>query len=224
MVFKEVKDSWAKREVELACKHENPDWDGKSFDYGCACYQSALKAYESLMGDGHSGTSFGFTKNILVRLMEGLPLTPITEKDFNDAVPCNADNRNVISKKCPRMSGLFRNEYPDGKVVYTDINRAYCIDINNPSNTYSYGYAIRIIIDEMFPITMPYYPPIEKYKVYVEDFLTDRKNSDFDTRAFLYCITPEGERVEINRFYAYDDDTKGEISREEYEERKSRKL
>ena len=60
---------WAKHEVELACKRENPDWDGESFDYGCACYQSALKAYGSLMGDGHSGMSFGFTKNILIRFM-----------------------------------------------------------------------------------------------------------------------------------------------------------
>ena len=52
---------WAKREIELACKKENPEWDGKSFDYGCACYQSALKAYECLMEDVHSGMSYGFT-------------------------------------------------------------------------------------------------------------------------------------------------------------------
>ena len=56
---------WAKREVEIACKRENPDWDGESFDYGCSCYQSALKAYKSLCEDGHSGYSFGATRNIL---------------------------------------------------------------------------------------------------------------------------------------------------------------
>jgi hypothetical protein len=27
--------NWAEKEIELACKHENPDWDGESFDYGC---------------------------------------------------------------------------------------------------------------------------------------------------------------------------------------------
>lgn len=30
---------WAKKEVEIACKKENPEWDGESFDYGCSCYQ-----------------------------------------------------------------------------------------------------------------------------------------------------------------------------------------
>ena len=49
---------WAENEVRLACKRENPDWDGKSFDYGCSCYQSALKAYKSICNDGHSGFSF----------------------------------------------------------------------------------------------------------------------------------------------------------------------
>ena len=74
--------TWSEHEIELACKRENPDWDGKSFDYGCSCYQSALKAYKSLLSDGHSGASFGLTRNILVPLMDGLPLTPIDEKDF----------------------------------------------------------------------------------------------------------------------------------------------
>ena len=45
--------TWAEREVKLACEKErgksnNPeDWD-----YGCACYESALKAYKSLCDDG----------------------------------------------------------------------------------------------------------------------------------------------------------------------------
>ena len=75
-------NEWAEREIEIACKKENPNWDGKSFDYGCACYQSALKAYKSLCEDEHSGFSFGLTKNILIRLMDGLPLMPITDEDF----------------------------------------------------------------------------------------------------------------------------------------------
>ena len=42
---------WAEREVAAACKRESPDWDGTYFDYGCACYQSALKAFNALMKD-----------------------------------------------------------------------------------------------------------------------------------------------------------------------------
>ena len=56
--------TWAEREVELACKRENPDRKEGEFDYGCACYESALKAYKSLMEDGHSGFSIGITKHI----------------------------------------------------------------------------------------------------------------------------------------------------------------
>ena len=73
---------WAKREVELACKRENPNRKDGEFDYICACYESALKAYECLCDDGHSGMSFGITKNILIRLMNDVPLTPITDEDF----------------------------------------------------------------------------------------------------------------------------------------------
>ena len=35
---------WAEREIAAACKIENPNWDGNSFDYGCSCYQSAQLA------------------------------------------------------------------------------------------------------------------------------------------------------------------------------------
>ena len=73
---------WAENEVRIACERENPNRKEGEFDYGCACYESALKAFKSLMEDGHSGYSIGFTKNILDRLIDGQPLTPITEEDF----------------------------------------------------------------------------------------------------------------------------------------------
>ena len=56
---------WAKREIEIACKHERGDKDPNEQDYGVACYESAFKAFESLMEDGHSGMSISFTKAIL---------------------------------------------------------------------------------------------------------------------------------------------------------------
>lgn len=75
---------WAEQECRIACKKENPNFNFESdeFDYGCSCYKSALKAYKALCDDGHSGYSFSVTKNILNRLMEGIPLTPITDEDF----------------------------------------------------------------------------------------------------------------------------------------------
>ena len=39
---------WAENEVKVACHRENPDRKEGEFDYGCACYESALKAFKSL--------------------------------------------------------------------------------------------------------------------------------------------------------------------------------
>lgn len=216
---------WAERECRIACKKENPDFnfDSEDFDYGCSCYKSALKAYKSLCEDGHSGASFNFTRRILERLMEGQPLTPITDEDFFIECP----EYHVMSNKwlaeyglksdiqCPRMSSLFRKETLDGKVSYSDINRAYCINIEKPSETYS--SAKDRVVDELFPITMPYMPEKGKYKVYCQTFLTDKKNGDFDTQAILYVITPDGKRVDVNRYQTEKDGKMVDITKEEYE-------
>ena len=63
---------WAKHEIELAKQFERKDSDNNEdeFDYGCACYDSALKAYNALLEDGHSGMSISITKNILNRLID----------------------------------------------------------------------------------------------------------------------------------------------------------
>lgn len=219
---------WAERECRIACGKENPDFnfDSDDFDYGCSCYKSALKAYKSLMDDGHSYSSFGFTKNILIRLMEGQPLTPIEDKDFfsdelNDMVaeesPQYLKDRGLKSDiQCPRMSSLFRKETLDGKVTYHDVARCIMVDVEQPSDTFSSGSDR--ILDEMFPITMPYMPPKGKYKIYTQTFLTDRKNGDFDTHALLYVITPDGERIDLNIYET--DDGKGRwkrITKEEYD-------
>ena len=70
---------WAKREIEIACARKRRDKSPDEWDYDCACYKSAYKAYQSLMEDGHSGMSIGFTKNILNRLIDGKPLTPVED-------------------------------------------------------------------------------------------------------------------------------------------------
>ena len=216
---------WAEQECRIACKKENPDFnfDSEDFDYGCSCYKSALKAYKSLCEDGHSGTSFNFTWRILERLMSHKPLTPITDEDFfivHPEYPIESDKwlaeHGLKSEiQCPRMSSLFREETLDGKVSYSDNNRAYCINIENPSDTYS--SAKDRIVDEFFPITMPYMPEKGQYKVYCQTFLTDSKNGDFDTQAVLYFITPDGKRIDVNRYQTEKNGKMVDITKEEYE-------
>ena len=222
-------DTWAEQECRLACKQENPnfDFDSDDFDYGCSCYKSALKAYKSLAEDGHSGMSFSFTRDILERLMRHEPLTPITDADFEGGNYLYPDEQLVSMGlksdiQCPRMSSLFRKETVDGKVTYFDIDRSYCVNVERPSDTFSSSASN--IVDELFPIKMPYLPERGKYKVYVQTFLTDRKNGDFDTQGVLYLITPDGKRIDINRFYTEKNGKMVEISIDEYEELLSKRL
>ena len=200
----------AEREVELACKKENPNWDGKSFDYGCACYQSALKAYKSLCEDDHSGASFNITKNILIRLMNDLPLKPITDDDFLGVKP-DWDDSKYLEKnglkshlQCPRMFSLSRKETLDGEITYSDVDRVVFHDANGDGWWHN-GYATEIV-DELFPIIMPYYPKVEKYKVYGETFYivdgedkTAENVGTYNRVKIYYVITPDKERIEINK-------------------------
>lgn len=71
---------WAAREVALASQKERESAEDKDdWDYGVACYESALRAYRSLERDSHSGMSIQITKSILNRLIDGKCLTPIED-------------------------------------------------------------------------------------------------------------------------------------------------
>ena len=208
---------WAKREVEIACKREKPDRKEGEWDYGCACYESALKAFESLCEDEHSGFSIQMTKHILMRMIDGEPLTPIEDTDgIWEERPRGRDDYKTY--QCERMYSLFKYVYDDGTVKYSDNNRIICCDINNPKNTWYNGF-VRNIVDEMFPIAMPYMPKNKPYKVYCEEFLTDPKNGDYDTLGVMHVVTPNGDQVGINRYFKDGEKSFDEITFEEYMER-----
>lgn len=211
--------SWAEREIEIACKHERGDSGSKDgeWDYGCACYESALKAYKSLMEDGHTGFSIGMTKYILNRLIEHKPLTPIEDKEdvWNDISDISGG---CVNYQCKRMSSLFKYVYPDGTIKYRDVNRFYGVNLDNPNGSYHSGLIDRVM-EELYPIRMPYFPT-KAFKVVCEEFLTDRKNGDFDTVGMLYFIDPDGVRVELNRYFKEGEDDFVEIDKDEYEERR----
>lgn len=214
---------WAEEEVRLACVNErlnsdDPEGEG---DYGCACYDSALKAFKSLLGDGHSGFSIGMTKHILVRLIDVRPLTPIVESmdSWNET---HHDDDGSYHYQNKRMSSLFKDVRGDGSYKYNDVNASYCVDINTKS-TYHNGFVQKEIFDKMFPITLPYMPT-EPSKIFCEDLLTDPKNGDFDTIGVFYILKPETggkiNQIDINRFFKESDEGWAEITTEEYAERK----
>ena len=121
------------------------------------------------------------------------------------------------------MYSLFKDVFPDGKITYTDVNRVRCVHIDNPDILWSNSFITRIV-DELFPIDFPYYPSDNCFLVYQEEFLTDRKNGDYDTFGLLYVVTPTGDKVDINRYFKDTDNGTEEIDKNEYEKRKAVKI
>lgn len=216
---------WAKREVELAKKRER-DGGPIEWEYGCACYDSALKAFRSLCDDNHSGASIVFTKHILNRLIDRKPLTPIIDEpdEWSDDVLDYSKESGHVSYQNKRMSSLFKNVYTNGRVEYDDIERFITIDLN--SNCQYRSSLCTSIGAEIYHITMPYMPEDKPYRVYVEECLAYPDNGDFDTVAVLNIVTPAGENRAVHRYFRepYNDEKctyKGwvEIDVEEYERR-----
>lgn len=214
-------ERWAENEVAIACCREKPDRKDGEWDYGCACYESALKAFHSLCEDGHSGFSIGLTKAILNRLINNKPLLPIedTNEVWSDISDMSGLKGEECNYQCKRMSSLFKYVYADGTVKYRDVDRYHGVNINCPDAPYHSGL-IDTVMDELYPITMPYMPADRAYKVYTEEFLVDPKNGDFDTVGILYVITPSLERVEINRYFKEAPNGFAEIDEAEYVKRK----
>ena len=215
---------WAKREVEIACRREpqeemrdlNSDKKDGEYGYYRACYESALKAYQSLMEDGHSGFSFSLTRQILDRLMEGKPLTPI--EDIPEVWNLiHEDKDGAKQYQCKRMSSLFKYVDPDGKIRFRDCGRYYCQNAGEKAH-YTDGFASDVL-EEYFPITMPYDPPSGEYKITTLEYLTDRANGDFDTKAYIRITIPNGEIYEVNRYFGEVNGKWRELTKEEFDER-----
>lgn len=203
---------WAKKEVEVACKRENPNWDGESFDYGCSCYMSALKAFESLCEDGHSGYSFSVTRRILEKLLYNRPLTPITDEDFVNQTSIYDDKEEY---QCSRMSSLFKKVYEDGSVEYSDVDRAYSFDAEFPDDTFTCGFDTNFL-NKLIPITLPYDGTSTKYKIKVQRF--DTKDGG-EYRAILSITDPDGKVIPIDKYYRLGDKYSEHqtIAKEEFE-------
>jgi len=199
--------SWARKEVELASK--NCD------EYGAACLNSALKALYSLSEDGHSGYSIGATQSILNSLIKYKPLTPLTGDDSEWGICCSNESDEYISYQNNRYSALFKHVYKDGSVEYNDIDRFVLEDIGNGSR-WSNGSAFRLIEGYFPPISFPYSPNVKPIVIYMEEFLLDERNGDFDHRALFYAIDQQGTKTDIN---IYQKEINGEfqiISKDEY--------
>lgn len=208
---------WAEREVELSIKNGNSD------PYGRGCLKSALKAYKSLCDDGHSGCSIGFTRQILNRLIDGLPLSAIEDvpknwKDISDSMGTN-------TYQCKRMSGLFKDIDENGNVSYHDVNRVVYIDIQDDGTESSWhsGWASQLVDEVCGEIEMPYYPVGKPYKVYAKTYNSvNDEPGCYDTVHVMKIVEPNGNTIDYERFYHEDSDGNlVEIGEDEFEKYKA---
>jgi hypothetical protein len=185
------------KEIERYKQYYNITDDSDNYDY--ECLKSAYKAYQSLAEDEHSGNSIKVAQMYLNRLIDEKPLTSIIDTDFDDAEDLEYGIRDdVVSyKQCPRMYSLFRTEYKDGKVEYSDIDRTVAIDINDQRFVYYRAFCNRIV-DTLYPIEMPYYPRNGKFKVYYEGcIIKDENNMETEYVKISKIITPDGDNISL---------------------------
>lgn len=223
---KDTMSSWAAHEVELAVQSEKEGTEATDeWNYGVECYRSALRAFQSLSCDGHSGFSIQITKSILNRLIDRRCLTPIedTPDIWLDVSEIFSKDSKTKCYQCKRLSSLFKEVAEDGTVTLSDIDRVCGANVNSPDVTFTNGFLTRLI-DRMFPITMPYFPSSKRFKVVCEEFLTDPKNGDYDTVGYLYVVTPEDKTVDLNRFFKEVDGQMVQIEKAEFDERKANRV
>ena len=117
------------------------------------------------------------------------------------------------------MSSLFKHVYKNGIVKYSDIDRVYCVDEDNLNGASWSNSFVRKIVDELYPIEMPYFPSKNSIVVHCREGLSDPKNGDYDSLGILYAIEPDGTRNEINRFFKEHNNKWNEIDKTEFDGR-----
>lgn len=212
-------DIWAKREVELAKKEiAKSGSDTSSVHYVCECLNSALKAFDSLLEDGHSGASVEQTLMFLQRLVRRLPLTPIDEN--TKWVKSSVLDSGKTTYRCVRMSGLFKEIDREGNITYSDVHRVVCVNKDNLQAPVWYNGFVSKIVNSIYPIKFPYYPSSDPIIAYVSEHTTSLKE-DFDTICIDSVKLDNGETVDVKRFFKEDIDSNSwvEIDKEEYTSR-----
>lgn len=212
---------WAAEEVRIACERERAriaekedDLDECAARYAESCYQSALKAYNSLCGDGHSGMSFSITANILKRLCSGYPLTPID--DVEGVWNLVRDTPTKTEYQCRRMYSLFKTvSKEDGSVQFRDVDRFVCVD---PTGATYHNNFISQQLDKLYPLTLPYIPK-DKFLVEAFDFSTNAAPGEFDTIIIHSVKEPSGQKVLLNLCFKETKNGFEQIEMKEYEAR-----
>lgn len=208
-----------REEVEYAidCERKSAveENDYSFLDYVVECYRSALRAYETMAADGHSGMSWGLTRQIFNRLAEGKPLKNLNSYDER---PEEWASSNII----PDSFGmLYNNRYSslccrvtENGNVYSDCNRWVFEAPDHPNIPWHNGF-LSNYLDEKFPIQFPYNPIT--IHVRVEEILTDPAHGDYDAQHIIDFADPEtGRKVGVDAYFEEVDGKWQEIGKRKW--------
>lgn len=222
MTVEELK-KWAQREVELVL-------DGSESD---ELFTKGYNAFCIFLNGITNAQKIAPIAAIFNQLLNGIVLSPIEDNDEDWMLATGLDPSFDIKAhgwsiyECKRRPSLMKKVFYNKKgeiekTEYTDTERAICIDIGT-SQTYTGGPGF-IVLDEVLPITMPYYP-MGKIKIFTEEFCYHKNfEEDSDTIAVLYFRMDDGQMKEIKRFFKKGPETKEiiEINWSEYAARKAK--
>lgn len=178
-------------EIELALnrKTKKGDWADNYCDEVLKDAGEVMKLIDS---QGHSGMYYSLLVNYLERLLNEIPLSPLTDNNSEwskwEYTNGKKDNRQNL-----RRPSVF--QYADGSIKDNDRVITYFAEDTIPCRTGSDGR----IIDKLFPISLPYMPERKPYKLYAHRELIEdiNGNSYKGVEVYDYIITPSGEKVEV---------------------------
>ncbi len=198
---------WAQREIEIACENERKqcqkesDYQEGNEDYGIMCYQAAGELLKVFEAQGHSGYSAQLVKQIFSRLVDGKPLTPVTDEDdqwMEYAQYLSADD-GIRRYQHKRMSSLFKQVDVDGTVSINDIDRVKVYD--KEIDAYFSTRFIDGLINEIWPIVFPYRG--EKIRVTIDEIVADDTPYN-DLMYVAKAVKEDGTEILIDRYFMED--------------------
>lgn len=182
-------------------------------------YKAALEMHKALQEMGRKFPAYNAEKafNWLTRLYEGEYIAPITDEESEWKLEKTCKDYAVYRSK--RLYTL-KKEVFNGKTKYSDTKRVRAVNLELNSNISFFSPIALCFMDKAMPIKMPYYPSSNPIKVYMREFLTDRKNGDFDTISLEYAILPNGKKLLIDKHYKDTETDFVEITLDELLQRK----
>lgn len=207
---------WAKREIELATIDESDEV--KKY------YDVAYLAFCDFVDRTTNLDDSEIVKAIFIQLFNECNLTPIEDKPEEWTLV--SENGSIYqSNRRPSLYKklVFKEDEAESFVYYSDQKRSVCIDLD--TNKYYEGGIGIAVLNEMYPIKMPY-QPIGIIKVITEEFCYhESEKRGPDTIGVLYFKMPTGQMINVMRFFKINKETNEtvEINKTEYFARKHKK-